>query len=90
MQQVFLQLTPIFFFFAIGVALRRFGLADRSHGDFVLRLVFFVTLPLLILITISNAALTAEKALLPLANIVVNFLCLGALLIAMKGRNLPR
>ena len=62
MADVFLKLAPIFFYFLVGVALRRFGLADRSHGDFVLRLAFFVTLPLLILLTLPQATLTAEKA----------------------------
>jgi predicted permease len=90
MAEVFLKLAPIFFYFIIGVALRRFGLADRSHGDFVLRLAFFVTLPLLILLTLPKAELTAEKAVLPLANIVVNLLCLGAVLLATKPLRLAK
>lgn len=90
MADVFLKLAPIFFFFSIGVALRRFGLADRPHGDFVLRLVFFVTLPLLILLTLPKAALTAEKAVLPVANIVVNLLCLGTVLLLTKPLRLAK
>ena len=84
------QLAPIFFYFLIGMLLRRFGLADRSHGDFVLRLAFFVTLPLLILLTLSRAELTPDKLMLPLANIVVNVLCLGATLILTRPLALPR
>lgn len=90
MLEVLGQLTPIFFFFLVGVALRRFGLADRSHGDFVLRLAFFVTLPLLILTTLPNAELTAEKVMLPVANIVVNVLCLASMLLVTRPMNLPR
>ena len=90
MADVFLKLAPIFFYFLVGVALKRFGLAERSHGDFVLRLAFFVTLPLLILLTLPKATLTAEKAVLPLANVVVNLLCLGAVLLAIKPLRLPR
>jgi predicted permease len=86
MLDILVQLAPIFFYFLIGVVLRHVGLADRNHGDFLLRLVFFVSLPLLILLTLSNAALTADKIMLPLANIIVNVLCLGSMfLLAVYG-----
>jgi predicted permease len=78
------QLAPIFFFFLIGVILRRLGVARQSDGDFILRLAFFVSLPLLILLTLNSATLTVDKIWLPVANIVVNFLCLGAMLLATR------
>lgn len=90
MLEILEQLAPIFFYFLIGVALRRFGLAEKTHGDFVLRLAFFVTLPLLILLTLSKAELSADKLMLPLANIVVNLLCLAATLILTRPFRLPR
>ena len=90
MFEILSQLAPIFFYFLIGVVLRRIGIADRSNGDFILRLAFFVTLPLLILLTLPRAALTADKAMLPLANIVVNVLCLGAMLLLTKPMRLAR
>src|SRR5690606_4912163 len=90
MTEIFLQLAPIFLYFLIGVLLRRAGVADRSHGDFVLWLAFFVTLPLLILTSVSETRLTADKALLPVANIVVNVLCLGVALLATRPMRLAR
>jgi malate permease and related proteins len=90
MSEIILKLAPIFFFFLIGVVLRRVGLAQRSDGDFALRLAFFVTLPLLILLTLHDATLSAEKAWLPVANIVVNFLCLGTMLVVTRPIHLPR
>lgn len=90
MAEIILKLAPIFFFFLIGVVLRRAGLAQKSDGDFVLRLAFFVTLPLLILLTLQNATLTADKAWLPVANIVVNLLCLGTMLVLTRPMRLPR
>lgn len=90
MLDILVQLAPIFFYFLIGVVLRHVGLADRNHGDFLLRLVFFVSLPLLILLTLSNAALTADKIMLPLANIIVNVLCLGSMLVLTRPMRLPR
>lgn len=90
MPNLILQLLPIFAFFAIGLLLRVAGFAERSHGDFLLRMVFFVTLPLLILITLPNAELGAGKVMLPLANIVVNLLCFGVVLLAMRRMSLTR
>jgi predicted permease len=90
MIQILLQLAPIFFYFLIGVVLRRSRLAEPSHGDFVLRLVFFVTLPLLILLTLRNAALSVDTIMLPIANIVVNVLCLAAVLLSTMRLGLPR
>lgn len=78
------QLAPIFIYFIIGLLLKRFALADKSHGEFLLRLVFFVTLPLLIINTISNTALSADKAMLPLVNILVNLACMGVTLFLVR------
>lgn len=86
----FFQLAPIFFYFLIGVVLRQSGLASRADGDFVLRLAFFVTLPLLILLTLSKTPLTADKLTLPVANIVVNLLCLGTMLLVTRPLALAR
>lgn len=76
MSAILAQLVPIFVYFGLGVLLRRLSVADASHGDFLLRLVFFVTLPLLILTTLSKTPLTLEKVMLPFANIAVNFACM--------------
>lgn len=89
MSSILYQLSPIFFFFAVGLLLRHKGLADRSHGEFMLRLVFFVTLPLLIVTTLPQAELSLDKAMLPLANIVVNVLCMSVTLLLARGMQLP-
>jgi len=90
MTHIFAQLSPIFFYFLIGLILKNRGLADRSHGEFLLRVVFFVTLPLLILTTLPSVELSPSKAMLPLANIVVNLLCMAATLLLIKPLQLQR
>lgn len=90
MSELVLRLLPLFFYFGIGVLLRRAGIAEKSHGDFVLRLAFFVTLPLLILLSISRTELTPDKAILPLVNILVNVLCVGTMLLATRRAPLER
>jgi predicted permease len=84
------QLLPVFVYFALGIAIRRAGVAERSHGDFLLRFVFFVTLPLLILASVSGINFTVDKAVLPFLNIGVNLGCFGLTLLVSKLRKLDR
>ncbi len=90
MIELLVQLAPIFFYFAVGLGLKYFGLADKSHGDFLIRLVFFVTLPLLIITTIPNTVLNPEKVMLPLSNILVGLLCCGTMILLLKATGLSR
>ncbi len=87
------QLLPIFASFSLGVLLRYKGLANRDQGDFLLRLVFFVCLPLLILLSVSQLDFTVDKVVLPLLNILVNVIAMLAawmlgLLLKMNQRSL--
>ena len=82
------QLLPIFVYFGLGVLLKRVGLADKSHGEFLLRFVFFVTLPLLILTTVPSIDLSLSKALLPLVNITINFGCMLVMYLLARKQNL--
>jgi len=85
-----IQLFPIFVYFALGIAIRKAGIAERIHGEFLLRFVFFVTLPLLILTSVSAITFTADKAILPFLNIGVNLSCLGAALLLGRLRKLDK
>jgi len=83
--ELLFQLAPVFFYFVVGLLLKRFGLADKSHGDFILRLVFFVTLPILILTTVPSSSLSLDKILLPLSNILVSLLCFTFMFLLLKN-----
>ncbi|MES2604423.1 MAG: AEC family transporter [Pseudomonadota bacterium] len=90
MATLLLQLLPIFVYFGLGMLLKRQGLADKSHGEFLLRFVFFVTLPLLILTTVPKIELTAAKALLPLVNVAVNIICIGVMYLLARRQQLGK
>ncbi|MES2627116.1 MAG: AEC family transporter [Pseudomonadota bacterium] len=85
-----LQLLPIFIYFGLGLLVRRCGIAERTHGDFLLRFVFFVTLPLLIFTSVPNITFSAGKALLPFINVAVNLACLGAAYLWAKAKHFDR
>ncbi len=90
MLNILLQLLPIFAYFGLGMLIKRAGVAERAHGEFLLRFVFFVTLPLLILTSVPNLAFTANKILLPLINVAVNLVCMGLAWLAIRLRRLDR
>lgn len=90
MSDILLQLLPIFVYFGLGLLLRQQGLANRDHADFLLRFVFFVALPLLILRSVSGITFTTDKAMLPLLNIGVNLGCLACTLLAGRVLKLER
>lgn len=90
MANLALQLLPIFAYFGLGLLLRRNGVANRDHGDFLLRFMFLVTLPALILTSVPQVMFTVNKALLPLVNIAVNAVCLGATVLVARARHFDR
>jgi predicted permease len=90
MSSLLVQLLPIFFFFAVGTLVKRAGLGDKTHGEFLLRFVFFVTLPLLILTSMPNISLSGDKALLPLVNVAVNAVCVGLMFILARLQGVSR
>lgn len=69
--------VPIALFFVLGIGLARTSLASRGDGEFLLRFIFFVALPALVLVSVSGADLSAEKALLPVAAALVAAAGLG-------------
>ena len=84
MIDILIQLAPIFLYFGLGIVLKATGAADNSHGEFMLRLVLLVTLPLLILATLPMTPITPNKAILPLASIAISFACMLITLLLVK------
>jgi len=77
MLDIAIKLIPIFVFFSIGVALRKFKIATPGDGVFLTKFIFYVTMPALILLTVSNFEMTGDRWLLPIANIAIDLCCLG-------------
>lgn len=81
---------PIALFFVLGIGLARTGRASKSDGEFLLRFIFFVALPALVLVTVSGADLPAEKALLPIGAALVSAAGLAMALVYGSRRGLAR
>jgi len=80
---------PVVGFFLLGFLLARARLADDNDGQFLLRLLFFIALPSLTLVTLAEAALPLGKTLLPLSCAIVNFAGLGLAWTVGRYRSLP-
>jgi predicted permease len=90
MQETLLKLIPIFLFFGLGILLKRLKFAEPAQGDFILKFVFFITLPALILLTLSKTSIDLEKISLPFINIAVNFSCMLCTLVVAKFIKMER
>jgi malate permease and related proteins len=84
-----LALAPIFVYFLAGIALRAAGLADRSHGAFLFRAIFFVTLPALAFESIAHMQVSRHSALLPLGAMLADGACMLAAVAFARRNGLP-
>lgn len=90
MSAIFVKLSPIFLFFLLGIFLNRVRFADADNADFLLKLVFFVTLPALVLLRLSQTPITVDKLYLPLINIIINVCCMAVTLAVARFTRLER
>lgn len=70
MPELITKIIPILLLFFLGMVLRRLGLLGKAGADGVLRLVAYVGIPALTLVSIARAELRADFALLPLAAVL--------------------
>lgn len=90
MLHIYLQLAPLFFMFVLGMVLRRMHFADARHGEFLLKFMFFITLPALVFLKLSQVELDIHKLSLPLANIGVDLGCMAVTLVVARFLQMRR
>jgi predicted permease len=90
MLQIYSQLVPLFFMFILGIILRRMNFAQAQHGEFLLKFMFFITLPVLVFLKLTQADLDFHKLSLPLANIGVDLGCMLVTLAIFRFTHIRR
>ncbi len=90
MLEIYIKLLPVFAFFALGVILSQFKYASHEHGGFLLKLMFFVTLPILILVKLPPIEIGPDKIYLPLMNILINLGCMMVMIITTRFMQIER
>lgn len=76
--------------FVLGIVLRRLRFAQIQHGEFLLKFMFFLTLPALVFLKLTQADLDFHKLFLPLANIGVDLGCMLVILFAFRFMHIQR
>lgn len=66
MIKIYLELLPIFFLIFIGILIRYFGVVKKTEAGLFLKLVFFVTMPALVLTNIPNTVISKDFVFLPI------------------------
>lgn len=90
MQQSYLQLLPVFVMFLLGVLLRRVGFVEAKDGAFLLKFMFFITLPAMIFLKLLDIELDLRTILFPLAGILTSLFCMLMALPALRFVRLGR
>lgn len=71
MADILNSIVPIILLFVTGFLSKKFKLVNKKDGGTFLRVVFYLTLPALLFLSISNVQLTMEFALLPLVAVLL-------------------
>lgn len=66
MIKIYLELLPIFLLIFIGILIRYFGVVKKTEAGLFLKLVFFVTMPALVLTNIPNTVISKDFVFLPI------------------------
>lgn len=89
MLDIFMNLSPVFLFLCLGILLKKIKFATIDHADFLLKFIFFVSLPALVLLTLSQTLITIDKICLPLINIAINLSCMLVSFLVFKPITVP-
>jgi malate permease and related proteins len=71
MPEIYLQFLPVFMLIFSGFALRKFGVVSKNDSSPILQVVFYFSLPALILANIPNTELNPDFVYLPLVPVLI-------------------
>jgi len=90
MLEIYTKLLPVFAWFLFGVMLSSLKLAGHRQGAFLLKVMLFFTLPILVLVKLSETPLSMDKAYLPLMQITLNMICMSIMLLLARKLTVER
>ena len=90
MLEIYASLIPVFAWFLFGVVIRQLGWVNEMHGAMLLKFTFFVSLPVLIFIKITEADIQSTHLYLPVINVIINLCCLSIMYLITRGKQINR
>lgn len=71
MESLAYKIIPVILIFVLGFILKLFGVLKQEHGDVFMRVVFYLSLPALVILSLTKIELTAEFAWLPFISFTI-------------------
>jgi predicted permease len=71
MESLAYKILPVIFIFVLGYLLKLFRVLRQEHGDVLMKVVFYLSLPSLVILSLTRVELSGEFALLPLISFSV-------------------
>ncbi len=90
MNEVLVKILPVIFLFVLGYFLKRIKLLTKKHAELFLKVVLYVSLPPLLLMSLLRIDLSFELAFLPLISAIIVFAALLVSYPVGKMLKLPR
>ncbi len=90
MNEILIKIIPVILIFVLGYLLKRINLLSKDNGDLFLKLVFYISLPALILLSITNIQLTLDFIYLPIIAILIILVTYGIAFFIGKLFNLGK
>lgn len=90
MQQSYLQLLPVFLMFLLGVLSRKIRFVEANDGAFLLKFMFFITLPVMIFLKMLDIELDVKTIFYPLAGILTSLGCMLLAFLVLRFVRLGR
>jgi len=72
--EILIKILPVYLLFFTGIILQKLNIVSKINADFLLRLVFYFTLPALVLKSLSSVSLDFKTALLPVISALIIFI----------------
>ena len=89
MAEIFLKIAPVIFIIFLGYLLKVLKVFKSADGDVIIKIVFYFSLPALVLTSIPKLEFSLDTILLPLICVSIIFISFGILLIIKKWMKLP-
>lgn len=90
MNEIVIKIIPVILIFFLGYLVKKLKLLHKENADLLLKIVFYISLPALIILSIAKIEITKDFFYLPIIPILVIFIIFVVSYFIGKLFNLPR
>lgn len=90
MESLAYKILPVILIFVLGFILKVFGVLKQDHGDVFMRVVFYLSLPALVILSLTRIELSPKLAWLPFISFTIIMLQFGISYFTGKAMGMDR